>query len=292
MQPSTVPSLEPSLSTSVSVEAVAPTVTALSSSAEACIVREGTSPIPARLVRLIQAQEYVDFAEILPDNLEFLRRMQATAEPANRRRLRQITTLPTWVQCFATYAMILLRNYPAWAQEVMAYFRLVSHEAQCHSRTDWLLYDVRFWHLAASNRSLSWSQLHAPLFAAKILAMNQAPTARCFHCLKADHAPVSFALEPNDAPPQIQREAGPVSRTLSGGRSRYRRDRPWHSPKPICRNYNFSRCAGYPYCTFGHICVRCRSNHRMRECPEQRTATTTASGKPAASTRGQDSGRQ
>ena len=99
MQPSTVPSLGPSLSTSVNVEAVAPTATVLSSSAEACIVGEETTPIPARLVRLIQAQEYVDFAELLPDNLELLRRMQATAEPANRRRLPQITTLPTWVQC-------------------------------------------------------------------------------------------------------------------------------------------------------------------------------------------------
>ena len=50
MQPSTVPSLGPSVSTSVSVEAVAPTVTALSSSAEACIVGKETTPIPARLV--------------------------------------------------------------------------------------------------------------------------------------------------------------------------------------------------------------------------------------------------
>ena len=155
MQPSTVPSLGPSLSTSVSVEAVAPTVTALSSSAEACIVGEGTTPIPTRLVRLIQAQEYVDFAELFPDTLELLRRIQATAEPANRRRLRQITTLPTWVQCFATYAGILLRKHPARAQEVMAYLRLVAHKAQRHSGTGWLLYDARFRQLAASNRSLS-----------------------------------------------------------------------------------------------------------------------------------------
>ena len=72
MQPSTVPSLGPSLATSVSVEAVAPTVTAPSSRVEACIVGEGTTPMPARLIRLIQAQEYVDFAELLPDDLELL----------------------------------------------------------------------------------------------------------------------------------------------------------------------------------------------------------------------------
>ena len=246
---------------------------------------EGTTPIPARLVRLIQAQEYVDFAELLPDNLELPRRMQTTAEPANRRRLRQITTVPTWVQCFATYAGILLRKHPARAQEVMAHLRLVAHEAQCHSGTGWLLYDARFRQLAASNRSLSWSQLHAPLFAATILAMDQAPTARCTHCLEADHAPGSCALEPNDAPPQILREAGPGSRTLSGGGSKYRRERPWDDPKPICRNCNFSSCAGYPDCTFRHIRLRCRSNHRMRECPEQRSCNYTDSLWKASSVR-------
>ena len=226
MQPSTVSSLGPSLSTSVSVEAVAPTVTALSSSAKACIVGERTTPIPARLVRLNQTLEYVDLAELLPDNLELLRRMQATAEAANRRRLRQITTLPTRVQCFATYAGILLQKHPARAQEVMVYLRLVAHKAQCHSGTGWLLYDARFRQSAASNRSLFWSQVHVPLVGAKILAIDQALTARCFHCLETYHAPGSCALEPNDAPPQILREAGPTSRMLSGGGSRYRRDSP------------------------------------------------------------------
>ena len=43
-------------------------------------MRDETTPIPARLGRLIQTQEYVNFADLLPDNLELLRRMQAAAE--------------------------------------------------------------------------------------------------------------------------------------------------------------------------------------------------------------------
>ena len=61
------------------------------------------------------------------------------------------------------------------------------------------------------------------------------------------------------------------------------------SQSPV--NYNLVTCAGYSDCTFRHIYLRCRGNHTMRECPEQRTATLTTFGKPEASSRGQDHGR-
>lgn len=34
------------------------------------VVGEGTTPIPARVVRTIQSGQFTDFAELLPDNLE------------------------------------------------------------------------------------------------------------------------------------------------------------------------------------------------------------------------------
>lgn len=43
------------------------------------VVGEGTSPIPARVVTQTEAGDFVDLAEELPDKLELLRRMQATA---------------------------------------------------------------------------------------------------------------------------------------------------------------------------------------------------------------------
>ena len=104
------------------------------------VVREGTSPVPARLVKLIQSGQFVDFAELLPDNLELLRRLQASAvtgaNEAGHRRLRQVSSLGTWVQCFAIYAAIVLRASPSRALDLMAYLQLVVHEAQCHSGTD------------------------------------------------------------------------------------------------------------------------------------------------------------
>ena len=131
------------------------------------VVGEGTPPIPARIVKAIQTGQFADFAELLSDNLGFLRRLQASsimgASEAGQWRLRQVSSLGTWVQCFAVYAAIALQAHRSRALDLLAYLRLVVHEAQCHSGTEWLLYDNRFRQLAAYSSSLSWGQLHAPL---------------------------------------------------------------------------------------------------------------------------------
>ena len=143
-----------------------------------CIVGEGTVPILARVVCQVQALEYVDFVELLPDNLEMLRRMQSSqagqGKAPSRRRPRQIMGIPTWVQCFAVYAGVLLQRHPGRALDLRGYLWLVVHEAQCHSGMGWLIYDARFRQLAAANHSLSWSQLHPSLYVLTILAMDQA----------------------------------------------------------------------------------------------------------------------
>ena len=71
------------------------------------VVGEGTPPVPAKFVKQIQFRQFVDFAELLPDNLELLRRLQESsvsgANEAGHRRLRQVSSLGIWVQCFAVY---------------------------------------------------------------------------------------------------------------------------------------------------------------------------------------------
>ena len=41
--------------------------------------RNAMTPVPARLVKLIQSSQFVNFAELLPDNLKLLLRLQASA---------------------------------------------------------------------------------------------------------------------------------------------------------------------------------------------------------------------
>ena len=101
-------------------------------------VGEGTPLVLTRLVRLVQSGQFVDFPLLLPHNLELLRRRQASAltgaNEASPRRLREVSSLGTWVQCFAIYAAIVLRASSSRALDLMAYLRLVVHKEQCHSR--------------------------------------------------------------------------------------------------------------------------------------------------------------
>ena len=172
-------------------------------------VGEGMSPVPARLVKLIQSGQFVDFEELLPDNLELLRRLQASAvtdtNEAGHRHLRQVPSLGMWVQCFAIYAAIVLWATPSHALNLMAYLQLVVHEAQYHSGMGWLLYDTCFRQLAAHlpgahSPAIIWSQLHASLYAATILAMDQSPASHCLHCLEPEYSTAACALCPHQKP--------------------------------------------------------------------------------------------
>ena len=57
-------------------------------------------PVPPKLVQKIQAGEFVDLAELLPDNMEMVRRASIEGQGQSQRQLRRVVNLLTWVQCF------------------------------------------------------------------------------------------------------------------------------------------------------------------------------------------------
>ena len=65
----------------------------------AVVVGEGILPVPAKLVKQIQSGQFVDFAELLPEHLVLLRRLQTSsvsgANEDGRRRLRRVSSLGT-----------------------------------------------------------------------------------------------------------------------------------------------------------------------------------------------------
>ena len=115
-------------------------------------------PIPEKLVTKIQSEEYVELAELLPDNVEVLRKAdtQPSAQGQGQRQLRRVSNLSTWVQCFTTYAAILAEAHPHRTRDLFAYLRLIVREAQRHKGDGWRAYDVLFRKLAATNRTLKW----------------------------------------------------------------------------------------------------------------------------------------
>ena len=100
---------------------------------------EALTPVPGRLVDKILEGEFVDFSELLPDNVELRRREAERGIAAGwftpRTPMRRLTSLLSWVQAFAAFAAVTLSSQPQRSTELMAYLRLLaSYPGPSHQR--------------------------------------------------------------------------------------------------------------------------------------------------------------
>lgn len=166
----------------------------------AFVIGDGFAPIPLALAKKIQALEFVDFAELLPDNRELLRRMEATdksqsSASQSKSKLRQVSSITSWAQCFMAFAAILLSAHPEMLVDLMAYGKLVMREAARHGGEGWKLYDTLFRQMKAAKKSLPWSELNGTLYATTFLAMRENGT-QCSSCMESDHLVQDCAIAP------------------------------------------------------------------------------------------------
>ena len=80
-------------------------------------------PIPTKLVQKIQALQYVDSKELLPDNIGLLRHMEALDLPLvgeTRSRLREVNSLLPWALCFMFYMAVLSESRPGLVRSRLA----------------------------------------------------------------------------------------------------------------------------------------------------------------------------
>ena len=70
-------------------------------------------------------------------------------------------------------------------------------------------------------------------------------------------------------------DAGPTtSRTLAR-----------HGVQPICKSWNYSHCVSAT-CAYRHVCLECRENHRIVQCPTNRRFQPYPKAKPGEEGRG------
>lgn len=72
----------------------------------------GLPPVPRKLVERIQAGEYVDMVELLPDRLSAHGSGIAKEEKELKRTKHQITSIAEWVQCFGVYIAVVISKSP------------------------------------------------------------------------------------------------------------------------------------------------------------------------------------
>ena len=95
-------------------------------------------PVPPKLVKKIQALEFVEMRELLPDNMALADRLEALpqriGQPTRNPEQREIGLLYTWTACFATYIAVVSQAHPGRVVDMLAYMRLIIKEAHRHGR--------------------------------------------------------------------------------------------------------------------------------------------------------------
>ena len=67
-------------------------------------MRAGLPPIPIKPVTRIEAGEFVDMVELLPDKLGFLKNtLNNNQAKPSKSRYKTVTNMLEWTQCYATY---------------------------------------------------------------------------------------------------------------------------------------------------------------------------------------------
>lgn len=226
-----------------------------------------TEPFPRKLVDRVRSGQYVDMRDLLNDNIALVQQLGAFSSHsaclpalpgALRPRLREITTLPSWIYCFLAY--IAMRSPDAATRDMLAYARLVVREAQRHGGTGWLDYDRVFRQQAALDPTLRWNTLQASIQAATLIGQAAGSGTICTLCREpdhtADHCALTYLQQPADRPSVGAR---PPTRSRYPARRR-------QEPKPLCASWNKGQCLYPSWCSYRHICATCHGQHRARDC--------------------------
>ena len=215
----------------------------------------------------IQNGTYIDFKELLSDNVELVKRLRELGVsnpqlPGNSSRLREIQDPISWVRCFLLFLAARVNNQET--RDLAAYAITVIDLARCHGGRGWLSYDSRFRQLKAAGAPFPWTEVNSSVMASTVLSFTGSTNRglSCDLCFASGHTKADCALlamEPKASSASLQQD-----RSLN-------RSRPAKvNETNICRRFNRGSCFG-PSCRFEHACSLClRQGHAALECPKYR----------------------
>ena len=270
-------------------------------------------PLPDKVKQRIVKGEYIDFDMLLPESLyptrhgvspspSFTLRLSddpasvegdvviAQQKAANKRAIRD---LPSWMEAWNVYIHVLVQHFPARAQALLAYQRIICDASVRFAPRCWLRYDQRFRASATADKTIRWDRKHNDLwlecFTQPIAqqhqqsSTSQVSTGRtrrpCTYCGSLYHYPENCQTNPFRAPrsnPNPIRSAFAPSATDTRATVTTPPNPPTKfplSPQPLrysCRDFNKGLCQR-PACRFRHACAKCgNSAHGERDCPNSR----------------------
>ena len=198
-------------------------------------------PIPARLLKSIQARLYIDLSELLPEALAdaFDRPPSKEVKEDQGSRKRFIISNPLdWGLAFATFAAACSHYHPEMAPKLLVYCGIIFRLAREVEGSTWLRYDKAFRQAAAINPALRWDQREPDIWLASLTGHS------------------STGLPPAPLPREQTSGAPPLKRSLPTSES--------------CFRWNRGECSSRT-CKYNHDCLICHETaHTARDCPTLR----------------------
>ena len=134
------------------------------------VLSSALPPIPGKVVEVIRAGHYVDFKDLLPDNVVLRQRMVDTGilgSSNQNLRLREVGDVETWLHCFLAFVAAKVESPET--RELMAYGQIILMLARKHGGMGWKTYDMHFRQLIGVGHTLPWMELNPSMMAAEVL---------------------------------------------------------------------------------------------------------------------------
>ena len=229
---------------------------------------EGVQPLPRRVVRKVDQNEFVDFADLIQDQFP----QEEFSIPAShtgvvlvqsletlKKKKKKVMDFHSWVEALLVYTAAKYRDTLPEVANLMAYGVIIGQTARDHPAEKWLMYDRKFREMAGAKKDLRWNEINAGLWN-RCFSSGQGPGmvgARvCSVCMATGH----LAWEcPNNGP----RKFGPRKRPIH----------PLHNPggAQTCYPYNNKgECDRVGQCPFLHKCSNCGDDHPRLNCRVKR----------------------
>ena len=163
-------------------------------------VGEALPPVPKKLAEKIQAWEFVEMSELLPEFWSQRGEDKEMSQKAGTSRCkRPVTELNAWLQCFAVYVAVLSAKHPEAIPELLAYMVAIIRACEDFAGLAWVRYDSAYRRQAAASGNRTWSRINPSLFS--LCFTGKALTAkRCDLCLATSHSTKECSLNTDSDP--------------------------------------------------------------------------------------------
>ena len=137
-------------------------------------------PLPEKLRSKIAKREYIDFNDLLSDNMyphpsfaSSQNNSTLTVDPQDattlafvpsQRKKRRMDGLSSWLKAWNVFLRSTLSLYPQLTPDLLAYQDEVCKFSRKFKASAWLMYDTAFRYMAASNTTMAWAKVNEQLY--------------------------------------------------------------------------------------------------------------------------------